>query len=188
MALAGVLLAGAATAQDAQRGKALAEARACGACHSITGASVPDGTPVLAGQHAAFTTLQLVLFREGLRRVPVMQAAAAGLSDGQIEDLAAFYASLPPARTPPSPPDAARLAQGARLAAAMHCGNCHGADYGGRDNIPRVAGQREDFLARTMREYRDNVRVGGDTQMNGVLHRLPDADIDALAHFLAQQD
>ena len=54
-------------------------------------------------------------------------------------------------------------------------------------NVPRIAFQREDFLARTLREYRDNIRVGADTQMNGAMHGVTDAQIAALAHFLAHR-
>jgi cytochrome c553 len=184
LALAGALLAGAAAAQDAASGAALAQARGCGACH---GAQVLPRTPAIAGQHADFTVLQLVLMREGLRRVPAMQPAVAGLSDAQIEDLAAHYASLPPAAGPAAPRDEARAAEGARLSAAMNCGTCHLPSYAGRANIPRIAGQREDFLAHTLREYRDNIRVGADTQMNGAMHGVTDAQIAALAHYLAQR-
>jgi cytochrome c553 len=182
------LLAGAAHAQDAERGRALYEARACATCHGAAGISAMAGSPSLAGQHAAFTTLHLVLFREGIRQVPAMQASVRGLTDGQIEDLSAHLARLAPAPPPDrGPRDATRFAEGARLSAGMNCGSCHGPDHAGRDNIPRTAGQREDFLARTLREYRDNIRVGADTQMNGAMHGVTDAQIAAIAHYLAQQ-
>lgn len=187
--LAASLPATSASAQDAERGRALADTRACATCHGAAGISALAGSPSLAGQHTDFTTLHLVLFREGLRRVPAMQAIVRGLTDGQIEDLSAHYARLPPAAPPDrGPRDAARFAHGQQRAAAMGCGTCHLPHYAGRANIPRIAGQREDFLALTMREYRDNIRVGADTQMNGLLHGVSDADIDALAHFLAQLD
>lgn len=185
--LAASLPATSAFAQDAERGRALAEARACAACHGAAGISAMAGSPSLAGQHTDFTTLHLVLFREGLRRVPAMQAVVRGLTDGQIEDLSAHHARLAPGAPPDrGPRDAARFARGQQRAAAMGCGTCHLPDFSGRANIPRLAGQREDFMARAMREYRDNIRVGADTQMNGLMHGVADADIDALAHFLAQ--
>jgi len=174
--------------QDAERGRALAEARQCAACHGADGISALADTPSLAGQHADFTTLQLVLMREGIRKVPAMQEVVRGLSDGQIEDLSAHFAWLPPGVPPDrSAPDATRMAEGEKLAAAMYCGSCHLPSYAGRANIPRIAGQREDFLARTLRDYRDNIRVGADTQMNGAMYGVTDAEIAALAHFLAQR-
>jgi cytochrome c553 len=174
-------------AQDAERGRVLAETRQCATCHGADGISTLPGTPSIAGQHTDFTTLHLVLFREGIRKVPAMQAAAQGLSDAQIEDLSAHFARLPPAPPPDrGPADPARIAEGQRLSAAMNCGTCHLPTYAGRANIPRIAGQREDFLARTLRDYRDNIRVGADTQMNGAMYGVTDAQIAALAHFMAQ--
>jgi cytochrome c553 len=187
---AGFLLAAGAPAfgQDAERGRALAEARACAACHGTEGISAMPGSPSLAGPHTDVTTLQLVLFRETLRRVPVMQAAAAGLADAQIEDLSAHYARLLPGPPPDRRPrDADLFAAGEKLSAAMNCGTCHLPTFAGRSNIPRIAGQREDFLARTLREYRDNMRVGADTQMNGAMFGVTDQAIAALAHFLAHR-
>ena len=69
----------------------------------------------------------------------------------------------------------------------MGCGGCHLADFSGQKQVPRIANQREDYLAATMKAYRDNKRAGPDTSMNGILYRVPDGDIDALAHFLAHQ-
>jgi cytochrome c553 len=53
--------------------------------------------------------------------------------------------------------------------------------------MPRLAGQREDYLLHAMRQYRDNQRIGTDTQMSGILYGLSDDNLAALAHFMAQQ-
>jgi cytochrome c553 len=73
------------------------------------------------------------------------------------------------------------------LAKGMACGSCHLGDYTGQRQVPRVASQREDYLAATLKAYRDNKRIGTDTSMNSILYQVPDTDIDALAHFLAYQ-
>lgn len=187
-ALAAALSASAA-AQDARRGAALAEERQCGACHGPRGVSAMPNIPSLAGQQAEFTTLQLILFREGLRQVPPMNEAARGLSDAQVEDLAAHFAALPPGQPEDrAPRDAALLARGAEVAAGRNCNACHLPTYAGQRNVPRINAQREDFLAHTLTEYRDGQRVGADTQMNGLMHGVTDADIRALAHHLAHHD
>lgn len=142
--------------------------------------------PSLAGQPSDFITLQMILFREGIRQVPAMSEFARGLTDRQVEDLGAFYASLPPGPAEDRGPlNTALHAKGASLSQQRNCSVCHLPDYRGRAQIPRVAGQREDFLLHTMKEYRDNLRVGTDTSMNAVLYGLSDADLDALAHYLA---
>ena len=53
--------------------------------------------------------------------------------------------------------------------------------------MPHIAAQREDFLAGTLRAYRDDQRRGSDTQMNGVMKGLSDADVAAIAHYVAQR-
>ncbi|MFC3127353.1 c-type cytochrome [Pseudoroseomonas globiformis] len=172
----------------AERGAALAEARSCGACHGERGVSATPEIPSLAGQQAGFITLQLVLFREGLRDVPAMAAPVEGLSDGELEDLAAYFAALPHAAAP----DRARRRvaaynNGAALVARLRCGTCHLPSLAGQNQVPHIAGQREDFLAATLRAYREDRRQGSDTQMNGVMRGVRDSEIDAIAHYLSQR-
>jgi cytochrome c553 len=179
---------GMAPAQDARRGADLA-AQTCVACHGDNGRSQTEDVPSLAGQPADFITLQMILFRERIRQVPVMNDFAANMPDRDIEDLAAFFASLPPG--PPEdrrPRDAALFAAGQALIGPRHCGTCHVSDFGGRAQIPRIAAQREEFLARAMVEYREGQRAGADTQMNGAVVGLSNAEIAAIAHYLTQLD
>lgn len=178
----------AATAQSAARGNELAQ-QACTSCHGADGRSQQPDIPSLAGQQPDFITLQMILFREGVRQQPVMNQFAQGLPDRDIEDLAAFFASLPPG--PPddrSARDAALFERGRALSARMNCGVCHLQDYRGRNQVPRITGQREEFLARTMAEYRDGRRIGADPQMNGAVFGVSDADLGAIAHYLAHRD
>jgi len=192
MALAAVLAAAAfslpAGAADPARGAVVAAER-CAACHGMDGKSGVAELPRLAGQQAGFITLQMILFREGIRQVPAMQAPTEKLSDTDVEAVAAYFASLPSA--PPedrSPRDAALMARGQAISAARNCGVCHLPNYFGRAQMPRLTHQHEAFLAHTTTEYRDGNRVGIDTQMNGAVQGLSDADIAALAHYLAHQD
>jgi cytochrome c553 len=190
--LAAALLAAAfpfaATAQSAARGAELA-AQACTSCHGANGRSEQPDIPSLAGQQPDFITLQMILFREGVRQQPVMNQFAQGLPDRDIEDMAAFFASLPPG--PPedrAPRDPALFDRGRALSVRMNCGVCHLQDYRGRNQVPRIAAQRNEFLARTMSEYRDGRRIGADPQMNGAVFGTSDADLAALAHYLAQTE
>lgn len=177
------VVAGAAAA-DAARGRTKADV--CAACHGPTGNSETALTPSLAGQPALFIEMQLILFREGVRKVPAMQETARPLSDGDIDDIAAFYAAEKPApRAGLRSEDLFR--RGAELSREMHCGECHGRDYLGGGQMPRLAGQREDYLLHAMRDFQSNARVGFDTSMIGVLYGVAERDLAALAHYLAQQ-
>ncbi|MCU0887428.1 MAG: c-type cytochrome [Rubritepida sp.] len=168
--------------------EALIAERNCAACHGPAGVSPVPLMPSLAGQQADFLTLQMILFREGLRQVPAMMEPARGLSDQQILDIAAWFAAQPSAPKPDrGPRNEALYQRGAQLSAARNCNACHLPDYAGRANVPRVNHQREDFLVHTLAEYRDGLRVGADTQMNGLMHGLTNDDIRAIAHYLAHQ-
>ncbi len=174
-------LAGAAWAQPAPPPQTLAQ---CAACHGERGVSALAGTPSLAAQPKVFTETQLVLIREGLREVPVMKAVLAGMSDETISALGGWFAALP---APPaaSATQADKAKAGAALSQRMLCGTCHLARYEGQQQVPRLAGQREDYLLAAMTQLRDNPGPGRDTIMAATLRGLSDADLGALAHHLA---
>jgi cytochrome c553 len=182
------LLAPALPAAAQSAAAALVAERNCGACHGERGISATPAIPSLAGQQAEFIALQLVLFREGLRDVPAMQAPAEGLTDQQVEELGAYFAALPHAPPPDrGPRNAAAYDGGAALAEQLRCGVCHLPGLTGQNQVPHIAGQREDFLADTLMAYRDSKRHGSDTQMNGVVQGLTDAQIAQIAHYVAQR-
>jgi cytochrome c553 len=168
---------------NAERGRTKAEP--CAACHGADGNSTMPDIPSLAGQPETFTGIQLFLFREQIRQVPPMLEFVKGLTDGDIADLAAYYAGLRP-QPDLTPRDAAKHAQGAALATRLYCANCHLPSYAGREQMPRLASQREDYLRHALKQYRDNERVGSDTSMNAAMYGVSDSDIAALAHYVSQ--
>ena len=156
----------------------------CAECHGPGGISSIPGTPSLAGQPAIFLENQLVLLREGMREEPNMAPAVQGLKDAEIRSLARYYAAQKPA-APQGNPDPALMRRGAALANKLHCGSCHEADFRGREQMPRLAAQREEYLLAAMNGYLTYTRKGADTIMVAALYGLNDADLRALAHFLA---
>ena len=114
-----------------------------------------------------------------------MTPLAKALSDKDIEDLAAYFAgetraALTRARR------RGRAASGKAVADAHRCGTCHLPDYAGREQIPRLAAQREDYLLKTMRDYKSGQRSGLDGMMTSVLHPVTDEQLVALASFLSR--
>ena len=91
-AVMAMLSAPAFAAGDAEAGKA--KAAVCAACHGADGISTMDIYPNLAGQKAAYIVSQLKAFKAGERNNPIMAPMAMPLSDQDMEDLAAYYASL----------------------------------------------------------------------------------------------
>ncbi len=158
---------------------------ACAACHGAEGVAASPAIPSLAGQPKLFIENQLVLMREGLREVPAMQAAVAGLSDEEIVALARHYAALP-LQPAPGPLQADKQRAGAVLSKQGGCGSCHLPDYRGQNQVPRLAGQQEAYLLASMKQFRDHPGPGRDTIMSSTLRGLTDADLDRLAHYFAQ--
>lgn len=66
------------------------------------------------------------------------------------------------------------------------CNFCHQGNYAGEQNVPRLAGQREDYLVKALREYKNNTRRGYDASMADVLHPLSDEQILDLAYYFAR--
>jgi len=180
-----LLMAAPAWAQgDAARGKAKGEP--CFGCHGETGNSTMPNIPSLAGQPAGASFLQLFLFREKLRNVPTMTPFVDGKTDQDLEDFAAYFAAQTLEATD-EPRDAARYQKGAELSQRLRCASCHGAGYKGQAQMPRLAGQREDYTLMALEQYQKNERTGIDTNMAAVVYGVPAADLAALAHYMAQQ-
>lgn len=88
----GILLSTLTFAEDISRGKA--KAQSCATCHGVNGIAQMPNTPHLAGQPATYLAEQLKSYRAGKRRHEVMNVIAKPLTDQEISDLAAWYASL----------------------------------------------------------------------------------------------
>ena len=165
-----------------------ASVKLCEACHGPGGNSAIAGTPSIAAQPPTFIENSLVYFREGLRNSPVMQGVAKGMKDEDITALAKHFSAQPAKVVSTGPTIAAKADKGREVASRNHCGQCHLSKYEGRDQMPRLAGQREEYLYAAMIGYRDGKRSAADTTMTEVLYGMSDADIDALAHFMARAE
>ena len=141
-------------------------------------------TPSLAGQPKIFLENQLVLIREGLRDIPQMKGMLDGVKDVELVALANYFSAQTPIRLP-SPVNSAISQRGKDTAQKMLCATCHLSDYAGRQQIPRLAGQQEEFLIYSMKQFRDHPGLGRDTIMAASLYGLKDGDLTDLAHFLA---
>ncbi|MDB5550683.1 MAG: cytochrome [Rhizobium sp.] len=181
--LAFALTGTAAHAADLAAGKEKAEM--CIGCHGEGGISQIENMPSLAGQPDQFVQWQLVFFRAGTRKNEQMQPIVEQLNNEDIRNLGAYFATLTPAKAKPDEkPDLSR--KGAEAAAGRRCGSCHTDNYAGGKAVPRIAGQREDYLVKALHDYKSGVRSGGGmAAMASVAFSLSDEEIEALAHYLA---
>jgi cytochrome c553 len=171
-------------AADTAAGKEKAEL--CVGCHGEGGISQTENIPSLAGQPDQFIQWQLVFFRAGTRKNEQMQPIVEQISNEDIRNLGAYFASLTPpkASKPDDNPDLSQ--KGAQAAAGRRCASCHTDTFAGTKAVARIAGQREDYLLKALHDYKSGVRSGGGmAAMAEVAYPLSEEEIVALAHYLA---
>lgn len=173
-----------ANSADIVAGKEKAEL--CIGCHGEGGISQTENVPSLAAQPDLFIQWQLVFFRAGTRKNEQMQPIVEKLNNDDIRNLGAYFASLTVPKSP-KPDDNPDLSQkGAQAAVGRRCGSCHTDTFVGTKAVARVAGQREEYLLKALRDYKSGVRSGGGmAAMADVAYPLSEEEIAALAHYLA---
>ena len=184
-ALACLMLAPVAVeAADIAAGKEKAEV--CAGCHGDNGISQTENIPSLAGQPDQFIQWQLVFFRAGTRKSEQMQPIVEQIDNEDIRNLGAYFASLSPPKAPPTDADPALSRKGAEAAMGRRCASCHTDSFAGTKAVARLAGQREEYLLKSLRDYKAGVRVGGGVAaMADIAYSLSEEEITALAHYLA---
>ena len=171
-------------AADVVAGKEKAEL--CAGCHGEGGISQTENIPSLAAQPDHFIQWQLVFFRGGSRKSEQMQPIVEEITNDDIRNLGAYFASLPSPKLsqPDDNPDLSR--KGAEAAGGRRCASCHTDSYAGTKAVARLAGQREDYLVKALHDYKSGVRSGGGgAAMAEVAYPLSEEEITALAHYLA---
>ena len=149
----------------------------CAGCHGPGGVSDDTATPTLAGQDAEYLSQAIAAYRKARRHEP-MQRAVAGLSDADIENIAAYYSMQ---KSKPAENELTLIKE-----ITAQCDRCHSSEV---DNpalvVPRLRGQDADYLTMALRSYRDNRRQS--SMMHNVSWPYGDAVIEAIATFYASQ-
>jgi cytochrome c553 len=142
----------------------------CGGCHGAGGVSSDAATPSLAGQDAQYLANATKAYRK-TRHNWGMQRYVAGLSDKDIDNIAAFYVAQKPRAADKVPSSTQEL--------AAKCDRCHDAEGNGSMPAPKMRGQDKDYLIMAMRAYRD------DKRESSTMHRMSGAYSNALIESLA---
>ena len=160
------------------------KAQACVVCHGLSGNSTDPAMPSLAGQPAQFIATSLYMFREGIRKDPVMSPMASSLSNADMNELAAYFsrqkAAPPTHKTSPE-----NAAAGARLTEQHHCVQCHGPRLMGLQHIPRLAGQQFAYLRKQLHGFKAKTRADWDGNMAAAVQALSERELDVLADYLS---
>lgn len=176
-----VLGANAAVADAAAGAK---KAEVCVACHGPGGSSQIPANPILAGQSFRYLYYQLRDFKEGRRQDPVMSPQAANLSKQDQQDLAEYFSQQKP-RSTGFRGDPDKVAKGKTISDQALCPMCHLGGFIGQNEIPRVAGQHREYVAKQLRSFRARTRTNDAGNMTSVTKTLSDADIENLAEYIA---
>jgi cytochrome c553 len=166
------------SAPDAIAGKE--KAQVCAACHGEKGVSSIQGTPHLAAQPQLSIFYQLLQFRDQRRKGGGMEAIAATLSEQDMRDIAAHYASQQPPIAHAGG-DAEKIARGQQIAQQQYCSSCHGAQLQGQKHVPRLSGQSTEYFVTQLRNLRSGARADMDGTMASAARSLTDEEIEAMA-------
>jgi cytochrome c553 len=176
---------------DATAGQA--KAAVCGACHGMDGNSADAQYPKLAGQSEQYIVRQLTDFKSGKRQNPIMMGMAAPLSEQDMHDLGAYFATKKPL---PGVADQALVEQGQTLyrqgdasRGIPACMACHSIDGSGNPGAmyPHLAGQHAQYVEATLKAWHDGTSWGDDAHariMPSIAAKLDAKDIAALASYI----
>lgn len=178
----------------------------CTSCHGDQGNSMVSTFPKLAQQHPSYLIKQLRAFKDGSRKDPMMSAMAAGLSDADIADIAAYYAEQKISHNAMPMPDdedddnaaaseeavQKTIAAGANLyrngnltAEVSACIACHGPNGEGNQpaGFPALRSQHADYLIKTLSDFKSGARgANPDNMMRMIAKKMTPEDIKAVSY------
>jgi cytochrome c553 len=174
---------------DLAKGQAIAT-QVCGACHAHDGSRGSPANPIIAGQHPEYLAKQLAEFKAGKRKNAIMSGIATALSEDDMRNVAAYYASK--SAKPGFAKDAELVKLGEKIyrggladRAVPACAGCHAPNGVGLPvQYPRVAGQHADYTEAQLVAFRGGVRAN-NVAMSQIAARLSDREIKALAEYIA---
>jgi cytochrome c553 len=176
-------------AGDVEAGKT--KSAMCAACHGADGNSAAPNFPKLAGQHADYVAKQLSEFKSGQRKDATMNGMAAALSEQDMADLGAFYASQK-GTVGNAAEDKVALGEtiyraGNAASGVAACAACHGPTGSGNPmaKFPSLNGQHADYTIVQLKNFRAGARANdAGSMMRGVAKKMSDPEIEAVAQYI----
>ena len=171
-----------------------AKSELCQGCHGENGISIEPNTPNLAGQYSKYTYKQIRDFKSGLRTNPIMNGIAAFVSDSDLGDIAAYFASQTKMRGDGSEGNqlGKRLFLDGDMSRMMvGCINCHGVNGKGmtpnNSVFPVIGGQKKEYVSGQLVNFREGNRSNSPGGvMNIIAQKMTDAEIEALADYVSR--
>ena len=152
----------------------------CGYCHGKDGNSVKNYIPNLAQQNAEYLLKQFVMFSNGERKSYVMQQLSKSLSEEEKINLSLYYSSMQVAAV-----DDAKGSQKGHDKYQGFCFACHGEKGLGNKDLPRLAGQKKEFLVKTLTAFKEGEKSRSTSPMVKIMGAVKASDIEPLADYIA---
>jgi len=151
----------------------------CAGCHGEHGNSEQANVPSLAGQNAQYIMNALNAYSKATRQQADMQKVVKDFKPADMVNVAAYYAVQSPAKPKINPPENP-------IELSAKCDRCHGVNgYSAVLNIPRIGGQVESYLVKSLTAYKGNKRT--NSAMHAMSDVLSNLEIRAIAHYYARQ-
>ena len=174
---------------DLAKGGAIAS-QVCAACHTADGSRGSPANPILQGQHPEYLVKQLVEFKSGKRKNAIMSGMAAPLSEEDMRNVSAFYASKTAkpgfAKSKDTVPLGEKIWRGGIAERNVPaCAACHGPTGAGiPSQYPRLGGQHGDYVEAQMNAFRSGAR-GNAPMMTTIAAKMNDKEIKAVSDYVA---
>ncbi|MFV2055086.1 MAG: cytochrome c [Thiohalomonadales bacterium] len=179
-------------AADASAGQQ--KSSTCQGCHGVDGNSYADNWPNLASQHASYIEKQIRNFQSGKRQDPTMTSMVVGLSEQDIADIAAYFSQQAIVASPAVLVENNLLSNGRKIykggnlySGVPACSGCHGPNGVGigPSKFPVLAGQKIDYLTKTLRDFRNSTRNNDPRSiMQNISARMTDKEITSVATYI----
>jgi cytochrome c553 len=156
----------------------------CSLCHGTHGLPDYPAIPIIWGQNEGYLSLQLRDFQKGAREADQMATIAQSLSKEDALALAAYFAGKPWPKTGAPSASKADAATAMTAIKSVVCTSCHLEEFQGDSSIPRLSGQRQDYLAKTMTDFRTRARAN-NPGMSDLMNTVTPQQLTAMAAYLA---
>jgi cytochrome c553 len=160
------------------------KAAVCAGCHGADGKPTDKTIPIIWGQQAGYLYIELRDFKRGDRKSDIMQPIASPMQRDEMQAFAEYFAKKPwpDLGQPRAPKEVVEKASSANH--SVGCTACHLDHFQGDGTVPRLAGLSQEYLSKTMTDFRSRAR-GNNPGMSDLMLAISPDDIAALAQYLA---
>ena len=159
------------------------KAQVCSGCHGENGMPTNPDAPIIWGQHAGYLYIELKDYKSGNRKNEIMNGIAANFEKADLLALAQYFESKtwPKTGASAAPED---VAKGQTIGGSGMCTSCHLGSFLGDSAIPRIAGQTQVYLEKTLLAFKSRER-NNNVDMSNLVNTFSEDDLKAMSRYVA---